>query len=152
MTGTKITVDPIILGIFTILVLGIASKIIYDWFKSGRIKTGDYYVTTKACQNQRDHCCINAVKKELNLHKQAESYHDSEVNTRLSNIESQIAEAKTVSAKLREEAREDNAALRKDVGGIKSALDKITGVIEIYVQKANDRDRRTDIQYNRGKK
>ena len=134
MTDAEAITKSITIGIFTILVLGVAGKIIYDWFKSGRVKKGEYYMTVQACESCRDKCCVHQIKSSVNEHMRSESYNDSEVHTRLANIEKRM-----------DEARDDNSKLREDVGGIKSALDKMTAVIEIYVKRSDERDRRTDM-------
>lgn len=114
-------------------IIGFGGKVFWNHYMSGRVKKGEYYMTTLACEQCRDKCCVNDIKAAFNTHMQNESWHDSEVNTKLENIETRM-----------EEARKDNAEMRKDVGGIKSALDKMTSVMEIYVKRADERDRRTD--------
>lgn len=131
------TVDPVMLNVFmaiiTILVLGVAGKIAWDWLTSGRTKTGEYYMSVQACETCRQNCCVNSLKTKLVDHIQNESGQDSEVNQRLINIEARI-----------QEAREDNSKIREEVSGIRSALDKMAGMFEGYVKRSDDRDRRTD--------
>jgi hypothetical protein len=135
MTDAEAIARSFTIGIFTILILGVAGKIIYDWFVEGRAKKGEYYMTVASCESCREKCCVHGIKEIVNQHMRSESYHDSEVNTRLANIEKRM-----------EEARDDNSKLRDDVGGIKSALDKMTAVIEIYVKRADERDTRINYE------
>jgi len=134
MTDAEALTRSITIGIFTILVLGVAGRLLYDYFKSGRVKKGEYYMTVAACEACREKCCVHHIKEVMQHHINDESYNDSKVNTKLESIEKRM-----------DEAREDNAKLREDVGGIKSALDKMTAVIEIYVKRSDERDRRTDL-------
>jgi hypothetical protein len=131
------TVDPVMMNVFmaviTILILGIAGKIAWNWLMSGRIKTGEYYMTTQACETCRQHCCVNAIKKTLTDHIQNETGADSRVDERLANIEARM-----------KEARQDTKEMRQEVQGIRSALDTMAGLFKGYVQRSDDRDRKID--------
>lgn len=131
------TVDPVMMNIFmaviTILVLGLAGKIAWNWLTSGRIKTGDYYMSVQACEQCRQNCCVGALKTTLSDHIQAESWHDSEVNTRLKNIENTLIKSQETDEKLQEH-----------LGKLEKATTKIATILDIYVQRSDDRDRRTD--------
>lgn len=98
---------------------GILIKIIWDWFVSGRMKKGEYYMTTTACTTCREQCCISAVKFQLQEHLKEESGHTSEVNTRLKNIEKSLDESKETSEKLRSNLEKTNLAMER----IASALE-----------------------------
>jgi hypothetical protein len=139
------TVDPVMMNVFmaviTILILGIAGKIAWNWLMSGRIKTGEYYMTISACEDCREKCCVHPLKTALHAHVNKESGNDSTVNNRLANIE-----------KTQQEAREDAAQLREDVKGIRSALDTMAGAFSVYVKKMDireERDRRTNDLYGK---
>jgi hypothetical protein len=119
--------------VVVVVVIGILVKIGYDWLKSGRAKTGEYYMTTADCLTCREKCCVHEIKTAMNLHKQTESYQDSTVNARLATIEKRM-----------DEAREDSAKLREDVSGIRSALDTMAGAFQVYAHRIEMRDRRTD--------
>lgn len=125
------TVDPVLMNIFmsviTILVCGIAIRIGWSWLQSGRVKTGEYYVTNQVCGERMEKCCINAVKTTLTDHIQKESGQDSRVDERLKNIEQKI-----------QDARDDSSKIREEVGGIRSALDEMAGMFKGYLQRMSD--------------
>ena len=123
----------VFMAVITILVLGVAGKITWDWLTLGRTKTGEYYMSVQACEQCRQNCCVNAVKHSLAEHIRKESWHDSEVNTRLKNIEdNQI------------KSQEADEKLQGHLGKLEKAVTKIATVLDIYVQRSDDRDRRTD--------
>ena len=134
MTDVEAITKSITIGIFTVLVLGVAGRLLYDYFKSGRVQTGDYYMTVKSCEECREKCCVHPLKTVLYEHINQERGNDSKVDNRLKNIEDRMAEA-----------REDSAKIQVEVAGIRSALDKMAGAFSIYVKNSDERDRRTDL-------
>lgn len=116
-------------GIFTGVLLGVTGKIVWEWLSSGRVKKGEYYTPVSYCESNREKCYIHTLRKELDKHIRYENSNDSEVNSRLSNIEFRM-----------QEAREENSAMRKDISGIRSALDKMTGFLDSYI-KSNQEER-----------
>ena len=130
------TYDPdaiTITWILTAIIVAVAGKMFWDYYKLGRVKTGDYYMTIKSCEECRQNCCVNSIKATLSDHIKNESWNDSEVNTRLSNIEQSMREA-----------RENNDKMQVEVKGIRSALDTMAGAFQVYVKQSDARDRRTD--------
>jgi hypothetical protein len=130
--GDDMTVDPVMMNIFmaviTVLILGIAGKIAWNWLMSGRMKSGEYYMTTQACETCRQNCCVNSLKVKLAEHIQNETGADSRVDQRLANIEERM-----------QEARRDTAEMRKEVSGIRSALDTMAGLFEGYIKRSDAR-------------
>jgi hypothetical protein len=131
------TVDPVMLNVFmaviTVLVLGLAGKIAWEWFTTGRIKTGEYYMSVQACEQCRQNCCVGALKNTLTEHIKKESWHDSEVNTRLKNIENSLIRSQEADEKLQDH-----------FGKLEKAVTEIATTLKIYAKRSDDRDRRTD--------
>ena len=125
----------VLVGAAIALFVTVVGKIIWDYLQSGRTKQGEFYMTEAACETCRQNCCVTSIKTTLAEHIKVEAGQDSEVKQRLINIEQRI-----------KEAREDNAKIKDEVGGIRSALDKMVGMFEGYVKRSDERDRRTDGQ------
>ena len=131
------TVDPVILNVFlavmTILVLGLTGKITWNWLTTGRTKTGEYYMSVKACEECRQNCCVGALKTTLSDHIQNESWHDSEVNTKLKNIEASLTKMQVADEKL-----------QGHFGELEKAVTEIATTLKIYAKRSDERERRAD--------
>ena len=90
-------------------------------------------MTAQACKTCRQNCCVNVIKSNLTEHIKTESGHDSEVIARLKNIERSLIKS--------EEADE---RLQGHLGKLEKAVTKIATILDIYVQRSDARDRRTD--------
>ena len=131
------TVDPVLMNVFmtvmTILVVGIAGKLVMNYLQSGRVKTKEIYRTVDDCDDCRQHCCVNVLKTQFADHVKSEAGNDATVKEGLANIKEDIRDMKKGAEKTQAE-----------VSGIRSALDKMAGLFEGYVQRSDERDRRTD--------
>lgn len=90
------------------VILGLVSKIVYDFIVSGRTEKG-VYMKIEDCQGLRDKCCIGKVKSGY------------------ATLETRVAAAE----KRLDEGREDFKQIRKDIGeigkdiaGMKTLLEK----------------------------
>jgi hypothetical protein len=123
----------IFLAVFTLIVLGLTGKITWDWLNEGRTKTGEYYMSVKACEECRQNCCVGSLKTTLSDHIKKGSWHDSEVNTRLKNIEVSLDRMQVADEKL-----------QGHFGKLEKAVTEIATTLKIYAKKSDERDRRTD--------
>jgi hypothetical protein len=90
-------------------------------------------MSVKACEECRQNCCVGALKTTLSDHIKKESWHDSEVNTRLKNIEVSLDRMQIADEKL-----------QGHFGKLETAVTEIATTLKIYAKRSDDRDRRTD--------
>lgn len=123
--------DPITV-IFIAAFVALLGKVVWDWMKKGE------YRTVQSCDECRQTCCVNSVKTKLAEHIQTEGG----TQQRLTNIEHGLQDAKDLTAALWKESKEDAKELRREVKTVNDTLTSIKSVFEVYIKRADERDRR----------
>lgn len=92
-------------------VIGFIFKIVYDWFKSGRIEKGEY-VKVQDCQHVREKCCIGQLKKD-----------NATFKTRLDAVEKSL-----------DAGRQDFRQIRQDISKMKEHMAGMKSLLETWIE------------------
>jgi hypothetical protein len=100
-------IDPVISSLVIVLV----GKILWDWFRSGRVEKGSL-VTTEHCDEIREKCCLPQMKKDVGIMEKRLDYAEKRLD----------------------EGHENFKSFRRDISDIKVILAGIQGAMESFLK------------------
>lgn len=113
--------DPVTYFVLVMIgsAVGLIFKILWDWFKSGRVEKG-LYVKIEDCSKIRERCCVSTIKKELAEERRNFESYKNGAQIQMMAIEKRL-----------DDGRENFKEFQADIGEIKEALASLVELKEL---------------------
>jgi len=118
------TLDDVAVVLFVAVILAVLVKAFMKWVENKHMA-----VTPSECRANRDLCCMPELQRIVTEHLRADSGHEARIKADIASINKEL-----------EQGRENFKMLREDNKAMKTSVDRMTAVLEVYVQHMDERE------------